>query len=104
MTILLVILIAFSVFIGLVMEFYKKLVRKDKASGFELTLVAWAFSVLFGIVTFMITDENMIPAGLAYSPMLVVLYSVLINLFQLPACQAIWKPILKRWIGGQIDG
>ena len=57
MKILLLIIIAFSTFTGLVMEFYKKYARKDKASTFEITLVSWAFSVLFGIVSFMITSR-----------------------------------------------
>ena len=104
MKILLLILIAFSTFTGLVMEFYKKYARKDKASTSEITLVSWAFSVLFGIVSFMITDGNSLPDGMTYSPLLVVLYSVLINLFQLPACQALWKPILKKWFGGLANG
>ena len=55
MKILMLILIAFSVFVGLVMEIYKKKIRKDKADSHEITMVAWAFSVLFGIITFLIT-------------------------------------------------
>lgn len=103
MKILLLILIAFSVFTGLVMEFYKKQIRKDKADSLEITMVAWAFSVLFGIVTYMITSTGALPEELVYSPLLILLYSVLIHLFQLPACQAIWKPLLKKWIAGRID-
>ena len=103
MKILLLILLAFSVFVGLVMEFYKKKVRKDKADSFEITMVAWAFSVLFGIVTFMITSAIALPDELKYSPLLILLYAVLIHLFQLPACQAIWKPVLKKWIERKTD-
>ena len=95
MKILLLILIAFSVFVGLVMKFYKKSLRKDKADTAEITSVAWAFSVLFGIVTYLITSDSALPKELVSSPLLILLYSVLIRLFQLPACQAIWKPILK---------
>lgn len=97
MKILLLILIAFSVFVGLVMEAYKKIVRKDKADTAEITSVAWAFSVLFGIVTYLITSDSALPQELVSSPLLILLYSVLIRLFQLPACQALWKPILKNW-------
>ena len=98
MTVLLLILLAFSAFTGLVMEFYKKIIRKDKADSFEITAVAWAFSVLFAIVTYLITNTNAVPEELVYSPLLILLYSVLIHLFQLPACQAVWKPILRKWI------
>jgi len=97
MKILLLILIAFSVFVGLLMEFYKKFIRKDKADTTEITSVAWAFSVLFGIVTYLITSDSALPQELVSSPLLILLYSVLIRLFQLPACQALWKPILKNW-------
>ena len=40
MKILMLILIAFSVFVGLVMEIYKKKIRKDKADSHEITMVA----------------------------------------------------------------
>ena len=103
MTILLLILLAFSVFTGLVMEFYKKKLRKDKADSGEISMVSWAFSVLFAIVTYLITSCNALPEELVYSPLLILLYSVLIHLFQLPACQAVWKPILKKWIERKTD-
>ena len=104
MTVLLLILLAFSVFVGLVMEFYKKLIRQDKADSFEITAVAWAFSVLFAIVTYLITNTSALPEELVYSPLLILLYSVLIHLFQLPACQAVWKPILRKWIERRTNG
>lgn len=103
MKILLLILLAFSVFTGLVMEFYKKFIRKDKAESYEISMVAWAFSVLFGIVTYLITSRSAVPDELVYTPLLILLYSILIHLFQLPACQAIWKPILKKWIERKAD-
>ena len=103
MKILLLILIAFSVFVGLVMEFYKKIIRKDKAGEPEITAVAWAFSVLFGIITFFITSDRALPDELIYTPLLILLYSILIHLFQLPACQAIWKPALKKFIERKSD-
>ena len=104
MTVLLLILLAFSVFVGLVMEFYKKIIRKDKADELEIIAVAWSFSVLFGIVTYLITSRNALPEELIYSPLLMLLYAVLIRLFQLPACQAIWKPLLKKWIERKTNG
>ena len=103
MTILLLILLAFSVFTGLVMEFYKKKIRKDRAEWSEISMVSWAFSVLFGIVTYLLTSRNALPEELVYSPLLILLYSVLIHLFQLPACQAVWKPVLKKWIERKTD-
>lgn len=100
MRILLLVVIAFSVFVGLVMEFYKKKVRKDKADTSEISMVSWSFSVLFGIVTFMVTPT---PPELTSTWLLALLYSVLIHLFQLPACQAVWKPILRKWIERKAD-
>ena len=104
MKLLLLIIIAFSTFVGMVMELYKKKIRKDKADVFEIGMVAWAFSVLFGFIVFMIFDKNSLPAELAASPLLIVLFAVLIYLFQLPACQAIWKPILKKWAERKANG
>lgn len=104
MTVLLLILLAFSVFVGLVMEFYKKFIRRDKADSLEITMVAWAFAVLFAIVTYLITSRDAIPEQLVYTPLLILLYSVLIHLFQLPACQAIWKPVLRKWIERKANG
>lgn len=100
MRILLLVVIAFSVFVGLIMEFYKKKVRRDKADTSEISMVSWSFSVLFGIVTFMITPT---PPELKSTWLLALLYSVLIHLFQLPACQAVWKPILRKWIERKAD-
>ena len=104
MKLITLILIAFSVFVGLVMELYKKKIRKDKADIFEIGMVAWAFSVLFGIITYLITGEAAMPEGIIHTPLLFVLYAVLIYLFQLPACQAVWKPILKKWIERKTNG
>jgi len=100
MKILLLVVIAFSVFVGLVMEFYKRKIRKDKADTSEISMVSWSFSVLFGIVTFMVTPT---PPELTSTWLLALLYSVLIHLFQLPACQAVWKPILRKWIERKAD-
>ena len=55
--------LAFSVFVGLLMEFYKKFIRKDKADSLEITMVAWAFAVLFAIVTYLITSRDALPGG-----------------------------------------
>ncbi len=103
MKILLLILLAFSVFVGLLMEIYKKKIRKDKAGSFEISMVSWAFSVFFGIVTYLITDGDALPEELVYTPLLILLYSVLIHLFQLPECQAVWKPLLKKWLERKAD-
>ena len=42
--ILILVLLAFAFFIGLVMELYKKLIRKDRASDIENRLVAFGLS------------------------------------------------------------
>ena len=97
------VLLAFSVFVGLLSELYKKLIRKDKASEYEIKMVAFAFSVVFGSVSFFVLRESALPEGISYTPVVIVLFSVLIYLFQLPACQAVWKPIVKRMVEKKAD-
>ncbi len=92
------VLLAFSVFVGLLSELYKKVIRKDMASEWEIKMVAFAFSVIFGCVSFFVLGEKALPEGVVYTPLVIVLFSVLIYLFQLPSCQAVWKPIVKRML------
>ncbi len=99
MKLIFLILIAFSVFTGLLMELYKKKIRGDKADDGEIFLVSCAFSAFFGIVTYFILDTSAVPDEIVFSPVLILLFAVLIELFQLPACQALWKPIVKKWLG-----
>lgn len=99
MKLLLLILIAFSTFTGLLMEVYKKKIRADKADDSEIFLVSCAFSTFFGFVTYLLITSSALPEELLFSPTLILLFSILIELFQLPACQAIWKPLVKKWIG-----
>jgi hypothetical protein len=50
-------------------------------------------------VTFFIVDSSAVPDEIVFSPVLILLFAILIELFQLPACQAIWKPLVKKWLG-----
>ena len=97
------ILLAFAAFLGLVMELYKKSLRHDKASEHEIKLVALALSAALAYVTYRVVPAST-PAGeLNSTPYLVVLYTVAIYLLQLPACMAVWKPLVKRFIQEKID-
>ena len=94
--ILLLVLLAFAFFIGLVMELYKKLIRKDKASDIENRLVAFGLSVVFGLVSFLVFDSSAFPDEFRATPWLTVVFTVTIYILQLPACMQVWKPLLKR--------
>lgn len=94
--ILILVLLAFAFFIGLVMELYKKFVRKDKASDLENRLVAFALSAAFGMVYFLVFDSSAFPEEFKFSPWLIVVFSVAIYILQLPACMQVWKPLLKK--------
>ena len=97
------ILLAFAAFLGLVMELYKKSLRRDRASENEIKLVALVCSAVLAYVTYRVAPAST-PAGeLNSTPYLVVLYTVAIYLLQLPACMAFWKPLVKRFIRGKAD-
>ena len=97
------ILLAFAAFLGLVMELYKKSLRRDRASENEIKLVALTCSAALAYVTYRAAPVTT-PAGeLNSTPYLVVLYTIAIYLLQLPACMAFWKPLVKRFIRGKAD-
>ena len=93
---LVLIFLAFAAFVGLVMEIYKKSIRKDKASVWEIRGVAFALSALFGTVAWLITDAQMLAEMLKDTPWNIIPFTVIVYLLQLPACMSVWKPILKR--------
>lgn len=97
------VLLAFSVFVGLLSELYKKVIRKDTATEWEIKMVAFAFSVIFGCLSFLVLGEDALPDGVIYTPFVIVLFSVLIYLFQLPACQAVWKPLVKKLLERKVN-
>ena len=93
---LILIFLAFAAFIGLLMEIYKKNIRKDKASVWEIRGVALAISALFGTVAWLITDAHLVAEPLKDTPWNIIPFTVIVYLLQLPACMAVWKPLLKR--------
>lgn len=96
--ILLLMLAGFSFFIGLVMELYKKYIRKDKASEFENRIVALILSTIFGVISFFSITVIALPDEMKYTPLLIVLFTAAIYSLQYPACMAVWKPLVKRWL------
>lgn len=96
MIVLVLIFLAFAAFVGLLMEIYKKSIRKDKASVWEIRGVAFALSAIFGTVAWLITDAHMLAEMLKDTPWNIIPFTVIVYLLQLPACMSVWKPILKR--------
>jgi heme/copper-type cytochrome/quinol oxidase subunit 4 len=94
--ILVLVLLAFAFFIGLVMELYKKLIRKNKASDVENRLVAFGLSAVFGLISFLVLDNTAFPDEFKATPLLIVVFTVSIYILQLPACMQVWKPLLKK--------
>ena len=74
-------ILAFSFFIGLVMELYKKAVRKDKSGDTENKLVAFGLSIVFAFVEFKVINVNAVPNGLEFSPWIIALLAVFIYVF-----------------------
>jgi hypothetical protein len=97
------ILLTFAAFIGLVMELYKKSLRRDRASENEIKLVALACSAALAFVTYKVAPSSTSVEDLNSTPYLVVLYTVSIYLLQLPACMAIWKPLVRKFMERKAD-
>ena len=97
------ILLAFAAFLGLVMELYKKNIRRDRAGEHEIKLAALASSAALAYVTYRVVPASTPTGDLNSTPYLVVLYTVAIYLLQLPACMAFWKPLVKKIIERKAD-
>ena len=97
------ILLTFAAFLGLVMELYKKSVRRDRASENEIKLVALACSAALEYVTYQVVPAATPTGELNSTPYLVVLYTIAIYLLQLPACMAFWKPLVKKFMESKVD-
>lgn len=97
------ILLAFAAFLGLVMELYKKSLRRDRASENEIKLIALACSAALAFVTYKVAPASTPVGDLNSTPYLVVLYTIAIYLLQLPACMAFWKPLVKKFMERKVD-
>ena len=92
------ILFVFAFFIGLVMELYKKKIRKDKAGDWENMGVAFTLSFILGFLFFRIVVTIETINTITTTPLLIIPSSILIYILQRPVCMSFWKPLLKKWI------
>lgn len=97
-------LVSLAFAVGLLMEVYKKKVRKDRWKGWEVRLVAYLFSIGGGFLSWKVIDVDSVLPGLIPSPWLVLLFSVFIYLLQLDSCMGFWKPLLKKWMEDKLNG
>lgn len=104
MTALMTMLLAFALFTGLAVELYKKWMRRGRTADWENRLAALVLSILLATVTFLVMDGSALPDGIRFSPWLIVVFSVLIYLLQLPACMQVWKPVVRKIIERKSDG
>ena len=102
MAVLLILFCAFAAFIGLVMEAYKKVVRKDSAGLWEIRAVALVLSTASGLVMTFVVDAGALSPMLVDSLWLAVPYTIVVYLLQLPACMKVWKPLLKKWMARRL--
>lgn len=102
--ILLLMLIGFSFFIGLVMEFYKKYIRKNRTTELENRIVALILSIILGVVSFFSITVTALPDEMKYTPLLIILFTVAIYSLQYPACMAVWKPLVRKWLERKFNG
>lgn len=99
---LVVIILIYSAFIGLVMEIYKKVIKKDSAKSIEIRIVAFILSVLFSFFTYKILPIEFVFEELENTPFLMIFYTISIYLLQLPSSMKIWKPMIKNIIEREI--
>lgn len=103
MIVVLAVMLALAAAIGLFMETYKKVIRKDNAKVWEIRLIAAVLSVLAGVVMWAVVDEAVLSTYLTDTPFLIVPYAVIEYILQLPACMSFWKPILKKYIEKKVE-
>lgn len=96
--VLALILFVFAFFIGLVMELYKKKIRKDRAGDWENMVVAFMLSCIFGFLFYRIALTSSFMDAYKSSPFLVIPSVILVYILQRPACMSFWKPLLKKWM------
>ena len=96
--VLIAVILLSSVFVGLVMETYKKFVRSDKASAIETRVVAFLLSIVAGFVCYEVIDLTTITTAIKDTMFVALVYGVAIYVGQYEACMKVWKPIVKRWI------
>ena len=89
---------AFAYFVGLLVEVYKKYVRKDKSGELENKAIAFLLSAVFAAILFFVFDMSELAFGISSSPLIVIAYAVCLYLLQKPACMAFWKPVFKKLI------
>jgi small-conductance mechanosensitive channel len=99
-----IVLVALAFAVGLLMEVYKKKVRKDRWKDWEIRLVAYLLSIGGGFLSWKVIDVDAVLPGLCSTPWLILLFSVFIYLLQLDSCMGFWKPLLKRWMERRLDG
>lgn len=99
---LVIIILVYSGFIGLVIELYKKVIRKNKARVLEIRTLALVFSVIFSVFIYKIIPINNVFEEINNTPYIIAFYTASIYLLQLPSCMKIWKPLLKDLIERKI--
>lgn len=98
MLVVVVLVCAISAFIGLLMEAYKKLLRRNAAGVWEVRGVALAVSMLSGLVLSAVIEAPALSPVLTGSAWTAVPYGIVVYVLQLPACMKVWKPLLRRWL------
>lgn len=99
---LVIIILVYAGFIGLLMELYKKVIRKNKSGVLEIRSLALVLSIMFSIFVYKIISISDIFEDINNTPYIIILYTALIYLLQLPSCMKIWKPLLKDIIERKI--
>lgn len=100
--VLIAVILLSAVFVGFVMETYKKFVRDNKASAIETRVVAFLLSVVAGFVCYEVIDLTTITTAIKDTMLVALIYGVAIYIGQYEACMKVWKPIVRQWIEKKI--
>lgn len=101
--ILVIAVFVFAAFIGLVMEVYKKKIRKDRAGDWENIIIAFLLSGVFGFISYRIAEATGFITTYGGTPFLIIPFTILIYILQRPVCLSFWKPLLKKWMEKKLD-
>jgi membrane protein YdbS with pleckstrin-like domain len=93
-----IVLVIFAIFTGTLVEFFKKVIFKDKTTKGVNIIFALLFSFIFAIVSFFTIDICTLVPGVKMGFGIIVVYTAIIYLLQKPICLKIIKKLFRQFL------
>ena len=92
------VLVIFAILAGTLVEFFKKVIFKDKTTKGANVFLALLFSLILAIVSFLIIDIETLVPGVKTGFGIIAVYFAVIYLLQKPICMKVVKKIFKQYL------